>query len=420
MRLLNWESPVNLAQIRAMVITHAHIDHCGLIPRWAYWGWKGPIYCSSPTADLLQIMLRDAAHLQEEDARFANMTKHSAHDPALPLYTEADAEASLKMLHPVPFDEWVELSPHLSFRFVRAGHILGSAIVQLSYSNSASSRLVTFSGDLGGGHSDILRDPVQILESDFLIQESTYGDRSSPCEGRAKKLGEIVNKVISRGGTLIIPAFALGRTQDLLFSLHELKKQGAIGDFPVYLDSPMANAVTKVYLRNAEFLKFNPENNHIEEALSPPFFHGVESPDDSMMLCLSDEPKVVLSASGMLQGGRVLHHLKQKLPDKKNGVLFVGYQGQETKGRLLEEGLLTLRIHHQEIPVEAEIFKLEGYSAHADSGDILRWLKGFKKFPGRVFLNHGEVPALQALAETIRREFSAEVVIPALHEEFQL
>lgn len=420
LRLLNWEKPAYFGDINSIVLTHAHIDHSGLLPRWSYWGWKGPVYCTPSTADLLSIMLLDAAKLQEEDARFANNTKHSRHDPALPLYTTEDAEAALKLLRPLPFDQWQELSPFMSFKFLRAGHILGSAIVQFAYTDEHRSKILTFSGDLGGGHSDLLNDPIKGLESDELVLESTYGDRQVGAEGRERRLAEVVNKVIGRGGTLVIPAFALGRTQDLLFSLYRLSQNNLIPDVPVYLDSPMANAVTKVYQKHLDELSFDPANNHIEKSLSTRNFHAVESPDESMLLCMSDEPKIVLSASGMLQGGRVLHHLKQKLPNEKNGVLFVGFQGKGTKGRLLLEKIPTIRIHHQEISVEAEIFSLEGYSAHGDANDLMNWLKSFRKQPKRIFLNHGEIEAQTIFAERIRKEFGIDVAIPQLHEEFDL
>lgn len=420
LRLLNWEKPSYFSEIQSMVLTHAHIDHSGLLPRWAYWGWRGRVYCTHSTADLLSIMLPDSARLQEEDAHFANKTKHSRHDPALPLYTVRDAEAALDLLFPVSFDEWHEIAPSLSIRFLRAGHILGSAIVQISYTDLVQTKILTFSGDLGGGHSDLLWAPRNILESNELVLESTYGDRKVNSTDRELRLAEIINKVIHRGGTLVVPAFALGRTQDLLFSIYHLAKNKLIPDVPVYLDSPMANAVTKVYLKHLDELRFDLINNHIEESLSTNNFRGVEGPDDSMLLCMSEEPKIVLSASGMLQGGRVLHHLKAKLPDPKNGVLFVGFQGQGTKGRLLKEGITSLRIHHQEVSVEAEIFSLDGYSAHGDAEDLLAWLRSFKEKPSRVFLNHGEASSQSILADRIRNELNLKVDIPELHQEFRL
>jgi metallo-beta-lactamase family protein len=420
LRLLNWEKPPYFGDIQSIILTHAHIDHSGLLPRWTYWGWKGPVYCTTSTADLLSILLPDAARLQEEDARYANKRKHSRHNPALPLYTVKDAEDALKLLRPLPFEKWHEISPSLSFRFLRAGHILGSAIVQISYTNSNHSKILTFSGDLGGGHSDLLKEPRNILESNELVLESTYGDRKVNTEGRDNRLAEIINKVFNRSGTLVVPAFALGRTQDLLFSIYQLNQNKKIPNVPVYLDSPMANSVTKVYMQHLDELRFDPSNNHIEESLSTSNFHGVESYEGSMSLQTSEEPKIILSASGMLQGGRVLHHLKQRLPDPKNGVLFVGFQGKETKGRLLQDGIQTLRLHHEEISVRAEIFTLDGYSAHGDADDLINWLKSFQKKPNRIFLNHGEFEGQKVFAERIRNDFKLKVEIPELHQEYDL
>ncbi len=421
LRLLNWEKPPYFPEVEAMILSHAHIDHSGLLPRWTAWGWDGPIYCSQATADLLKVMLPDSARLQEEDARFANRTKHSHHDPALPLYTEPDALETLKKLRPLSFDRWHNILPSMSVRLLRAGHILGSCIVQVAYKVANETKILTMSGDVGGGHSDVLRDPRNSLETNELVLESTYGNRSVNPEGREEKLAEIINKVIKRGGTLVIPAFALGRTQDLLYSIFKLAKKKQIPDVPVYLDSPMANAVTKIYLQHLDELRLEPDSRHIEESLSTRHFQGVDSPDDSMLLCMSDEPKIVLSASGMLQGGRVLHHLKRRLPDEKSGVLFVGFQGKETKGRLLQEGIQSIRIHHQEVSVEAEIFTLEGYSAHGDSDDLMDWLRSFQKLPERIFLNHGEPEAQTALAEKIHKSFEQiQIEIPQLHQEFEL
>jgi metallo-beta-lactamase family protein len=420
LRLLNWEKPDFFSAVSSIVITHAHIDHSGLLPRWALWGWRGPIFCTETTAQLLRIMLIDSARLQEEDARFANVTKHSRHDPALPLYTENDARRALELLHPIAFDQWQPLSPLVSFRFLRAGHILGSAIVQVAYTNSSHTRFLTFSGDLGGGHSELLKEPQAVIETDDLVLESTYGDRSVLAEGRESRLADIINKVLGRKGTLVIPAFALGRTQDLLLSMFRLQATGRIPPAPIYLDSPMANAVTKIYLDNLDELKQAPGSRELDLALSSRFFHRVEDSDSSMLLCMSDEPKIVISASGMLQGGRVLHHLKSKLPDKNSGVLFVGFQGSETKGRLLSEGLPKIRIHHKEITVEAEIFRLDGYSAHGDADDLMRWIRQFKRGPTRIFLNHGEPESQRVFADRLRRELGTDVEIPTLHREYDL
>lgn len=420
LRNLNWDVDSDIKNIKAILLTHAHIDHSGLIPRWVAQKWRGPIYCTKATKDLLGIMLLDSAHLQEEDARFANRTKHSHHDPALPLYTEEDAKKALTLVQAVDFDQWFNLSDHLSFRFLRAGHILGSAFVQINYSNGNGGRHVTFSGDLGGSHSDVIMDPVSAKATETLILESTYGDRRVDVSQREKKLGEIVAKVISRKGTLIIPAFAVGRTQDILVSLFRLKKKKEIPDCPIYLDSPMALEVTEVYLKHLREFQNGFEPGEIEIALTPPFFRPTPSTDESMLLCMNDDPKIVISASGMLQGGRVLHHLKSKLPNGKNGVLFAGFQGHGTKGRLLQQGIPNIRLHHQNISVEAEIFNVEGYSAHADSDALIQWLRKIPTAPQKIFLNHGELESQKAFSYRVFQELGWSCEIPQANSVYDL
>jgi metallo-beta-lactamase family protein len=417
---MNWKTPEHLSEVEAIVLTHAHLDHSGLLPRWAKLGWEGRVYCTPATRDLLQILLLDAAKLQEEDARFANKTKYSHHKPALPLYEEKDALMALSYIEAVDYGTWEEILPGISIQYLRAGHILGSAILQVGYNQNEQAKVLTFSGDLGGSHSQIIKQPAFSLETTDLVVESTYGDRVVAKDNREQELARVVNKVCRRGGTLIVPAFALGRTQDLLVSLYHLKKNGMIDDFPIYLDSPMANSVTKVYLANQIELLIEHSPIDLVEALSAPFFTPVVSSDDSMILCMSREPKIVISASGMLQGGRVLRHLVHKLRDEKNGVLFVGFQGEGTKGRVLLEGTAQLRIYHEEIDVEAEIFNIPGYSAHADQKDILDWVGSFRPGLKSIFINHGELEAGEVLAQKLKANFGVEVFRPVLGQEFSL
>ncbi|PIS12039.1 MAG: MBL fold metallo-hydrolase [Bdellovibrio sp. CG10_big_fil_rev_8_21_14_0_10_47_8] len=420
-RQLNWLDQPDLNQAQCVLLTHAHIDHSGYLPRLYKNGFRGPIYCSAPTSDLLPIMLLDAAKLQEEDAYFANKIRHSRHDPALPLYQEVDALGCNRLIHATPWNEWTPLSESLSFRLSRSGHILGSAYIQLAATNSNSSKIVTFSGDLGSPSPPILREAEAIQNTDVLVVESTYGNRALPRTNVSENLALVINKVIGRGGTLIIPAFSVGRTQDLLYLISQLKKKQHIKSCPVYLDSPMAHRVTEVYLKNLPELKEDFTGNDIEEALGKAVFKPTLSPDDSMLLCMSDEPKIVISASGMLQGGRVLHHLKMKLPHEKNGVLFVGYQGMGTKGRLLKDGLTKIRLHHTDVDVEAEIFSIDGLSAHADSNEIIAWLQRFQQEPELTLINHGEPEASQALAYRITHELGwKNVRRPELNETFDL
>lgn len=421
LRNFNWNAQPSLKATEFVLLTHAHIDHSGYLPKLVRDGFRGPIYCSKATADLCRILLPDAAYLQEEDASFANRTGHSKHKPALPLYTEQDARETLKLLQPVPMETWIELRPGLSYKLSRAGHILGSSVVHVGYMTETAQRLVTFSGDLGRNTSRVIKGPSVLQETDDLILESTYGDRIHPKVDHKAALETIVNKVIGRGGTLVIPAFSVGRTQDILLLLHDLKTEGRLPDVPVYVDSPMAQEATTIYRNHEEELKPGISGDDVLLPLTTLKFHSVKTPDDSMMLCMNDDPKIVISAAGMLSGGRVLHHLRAKLPHEKNGVVFVGFQAEGTKGRLLQNGLTRIRIHHQEVDVEAEIFTIESLSAHADSDEILAWVKGSLRPPKRIFINHGEPASAKALAYRIRTELGIDrVYIPEQDQEFLL
>ncbi len=419
-RLLNWEPFQDADKIDAVILTHAHIDHSGYLPKLVKEGFKGPIYCSEGTADLCEILLLDSAYLQEEDAKFANKTKHSRHDPALPLYTTHDAERALKQIKPVARDKWIQLAQGLSFIFKQSGHIIGSSFIQFNYQVENGSRLITFSGDIGNGRSEILRPPVAIQETDYLVLESTYGNRIQSRTDPGIILGEVINQVFEQKGVLVIPAFSVGRTQEILYYIRKLEDAGIVPKLPVFVDSPMANHATEVYLAH-------PEDHGLvfrEGGLQPPIcstcYEAVKSVDESMMLCMRDGPIIVISAAGMLTGGRILHHLKHRLPDSKNIVLFVGFQAAETKGRLLQEGIIELQIHHQVVPVEAKIVTLDSLSAHADADDIMAWLKRFSKMPTKIFINHGELPASQALMERITKELGIECHIPNYNEMIDL
>lgn len=419
LRELNWNTLEGIKELDCVLLTHAHIDHSGYLPKIVKDGFKKRVYCSKATAELTKILLMDAAKLQEEDAKFANDSKHSSHDPALPLYEEEDAKAAIELLYPVELNQWIQLAPDLSFRLIRSGHILGSTFIQMSFMTEKGPKIVTFSGDVGGGRSQVIKDPDALTQTDWLVCESTYGDRNLPLFN-PDQLAEIITKVFNRGGTLVIPAFAVGRTQELLYEIYKLETQGKIPDVPVYVDSPMAQTVTKIYASYTDELKLCCQNDELEQSLSTRNFNATASSDESMLLCMSTEPKIVISASGMLQGGRVLHHLRTKLPDENSGVLFVGYQGEGTKGRLLKNGLRTIRIHHLNVEVNAEIFTIDSLSAHADSDELVRWMKGFVKKPERVFLVHGEESSVRALYYRVTNELGWDCEIPAAGEEFIL
>ncbi len=424
-RIKNWDDfPMDPKEIDAVILTHAHIDHSGYLPKLVREGFHGPIYCSQGTADLLEIMLMDSAHLQEEDARFANETRHSKHFPALPLYNSYDAVKALELLWPVPSDKWLPLDEEESgtaFQLIRSGHILGSRFVQIHWDDGNGGKVITFSGDLGNGRSHIIKQPVSLKESDYLVMEATYGDRVQPKADILSVMERIINRVWSRQGVLVIPAFSVGRTQEIIWLIRQLEEEGRIPkDIPVWLDSPMAQNATEVYMKHEEELKEAFRGGELQPPICPQHYKTVSSADESMLLCMADDPGIVISAAGMLSGGRVLHHLKARLPHEKNAVLFVGFQVEGTKGRLLKQGLSKIRIHHKEIDVEAEILAVESLSAHADSDDILRWCSEFEKAPQKVFLNHGEPGPLGALQYRLKTELDWESEIAVEGVEYEL
>jgi metallo-beta-lactamase family protein len=420
LRLLNWSDLREAHLIDAVILTHAHIDHSGYLPRLIQQGFEGPIFCTDATAALVKILLRDAAHLEEEDAEYANRSKYSSHRPALPLFTVEDVERVLKKIKIVPRDEWHQLDKDVSFQFIRSGHILGSSIVQVSYHSESGPKLVTFTGDLGSERSNIIKGPAFIHESDVLVLESTYGDRVHKAEGLENKLADIINEVIARQGVLLIPSFAVGRTQELLFLVSKLLNDKKIPKVPVVVDSPMGIEATKAYGYFTDELKLVEEGRSIVTSMESLNFRITASVEDSIRLNRQDGPLIVISSAGMLTGGRILHHLKQRLPDTKNAVLFVGHQAEGTKGRLLLNGIDRLWIHREEIKVNASIHSLDGLSAHADSNELIDWVKHFKVMPSMVFLNHGELSSMKALAYRLKRELGIEALIPSQDQEYEL
>lgn len=414
----NWEQCCDPPpeKIDAVVLTHAHLDHSGYLPRLWRQGFRGKVYCSVGTADLLGILLLDAAHLEEEQAAYANRTGYSHHSPALPLFTEVDVEEVLKCVVPLPREEWFELFPELSFRFFRAGHIIGASMIQFSIRHNWGTRLLTFSGDIGHDRMTTMRGPDHLVETDYLVLESTYGNRVHPRDPVLDQLGEVAAKTINRGGVLVIPAFAVGRAQELIYLFRLLEDEGRIKPVPVILDSPMASAATRVFRAHPEDHRLGTAfNNGGADAFEPRLFETTTSTDDSMLSCMRDGPAVIISASGMLTGGRILHHLKARLPDARNTILFAGYQAEGTKGRWLQDNygkVHTMRIHHVETPLEAEVATIASLSAHADYEDLLQWLSRIKRFPRRIFLNHGEGEASVSLAAKITERFKNTTVTP--------
>jgi metallo-beta-lactamase family protein len=415
LRLKNWNFDREYLNLQSLILTHAHIDHSGFAPKLFREGYRKNIFCSQPTSDLLPIMWMDAAKLQEEDANYANKSRYSHHYPALPLFESKDAVGAKNLLTPLRWYEWRNLSNFLGFRFHRAGHILGAARIEMSFSSDEKGpQIITFSGDVGSYHSDLQRPPDPLLETDYLVLESTYGKRKLDRSQVRLQLKEAINKVLGREGTLIIPAFSVGRTQEIVYLIHQLKSTNEINeDIPLYVDSPMSHEVTRIYLKNIAELKDSTLSPELSNSLAKIAFRPVLSSDESMLLCMSDEPKIVITASGMIQGGRILHHLKAKLPHAKNGVLFMGFQSAGTKGRILKEGTRTLRIHHQEIDVEADVISIDGLSAHADSDELIEWIRHCVRPPKKVFINHGEIDSAKFLQNRIQTELGwKDVIIP--------
>jgi len=381
LRLLNWEKPpVSPESIDHVLLTHAHLDHSGMLPVLVREGFKGKIWATSVTAELCRISLLDAAHLQEEDARFANKMKFSKHEPALPLYTTEDAERLFPHLRAVDYDQPKELANGTRIRFLDAGHILGSAIVEVTAPDGEKPVRLVFSGDLGRYDALILRDPASVDQADYLLVESTYGNREHPPEEPVEELRSIIIDTAKRGGMLIIPSFAVGRTQTLLYLLRDMRLRGLIPDLPIFVDSPMAQRVTDVFCRHIDIFDEEAKAVFNKTGVCPilsPNMQFVQSKEESQKINDMRYPAIIVSASGMATGGRVLHHLKFRLPDPRNTVLFVGYQAVGTRGQLLRDGARTIKIHGEMVPVRAQIRNIEAFSGHADSGEILRWLGTF-------------------------------------------
>lgn len=408
LRLRNWDRPpVDPAGLDAILLTHAHLDHSGYIPKMVKNGFKGPIYCSEATFDLCQLLLPDSGHIQEEDANRANRYGYTKHKPALPLYSEQDARDCLEYFKPVDFGHAHRLSDDLSFTLHRAGHILGASFIRVSDGGGTS---VLFSGDIGRLHDPVMKPPAQIQNADYLVVESTYGDRLHDKSDPTEDIEKIINQTAGRGGSIIIPAFAVGRAQAIMYYIHKLKSERRISvNIPVYLDSPMAI--------NASDLLCKHLNDH-------KMAHGLcmdvcgvakytHTPEESKALDQSlNVPKIIISASGMATGGRILHHLKYYLGDARNTILLAGFQASGTRGDRLVRGEKEIKIHGEMWPVRAQIAKLDNISAHADYNEILTWLGNFTNHPRGVFITHGEPESAQAMRKNIADRFGWDVVVP--------
>jgi metallo-beta-lactamase family protein len=423
LRLRNW-SPLKISalELDAIVLTHAHIDHTGYLPKLIQQGYNKPVYCTQATRDLLQIMLLDSAHLQEEDAKYANKKGSSKHSPALPLYTQEDAQKAIDLLKGIPYDTPFRPTDNVLMTFQDAGHILGSAFVIGRWQENGQERKIVFSGDLGRYSRPILKNPSKILDTDYLLVESTYGLRLHEQGNPKEELTRIINETVARGGVVVIPAFAVGRTQELLYTLRELEEEGKIPGLPVYVDSPMAIKASKLYLEHTEI--YDREASKLEEEgvdiLLTRHTEFTQSVDASKRINALDNPCVIISASGMLTGGRILHHLIRRLPSPKNTIVFVGYQAMGTRGRALQEGNDEIKIYGQRIKCAAKIETISDFSAHADYNEILSWLSGFEKAPKRTFIVHGEPESSANLKKLIEEKLTWNTHIPTYEEEIEL
>jgi metallo-beta-lactamase family protein len=413
LRLRNWAPlPVAASAIDAVVLTHAHIDHSGYVPLLAKQGFKGKVYCTEATYELCRLLLPDSGHLQEEEAQYANRHGFSKHRPALPLYTRQDAERCLRQFAPQPMRADWQPVPGLRVNLAPSGHMLGSAFVRVDDGQTS----ILFSGDIGRPNDLVLAAPSRVDGADFLVVESTYGDRQHEASDPLAKLGEVINRTAARGGVVLIPAFAVGRAQNLMYAIHLLKERGVIHHLPVYLNSPMAADATQVYHRHRAEHRLTP-------AQCEAMCHAatiVNTPDESRALNNKRGPMVIIAASGMATGGRVVHHLKAFAPDRRNTVLFAGFQAGGTRGAAIVGGATSVRIHGEDIPVRAEVDSLDNFSAHADAAEIVQWMRGFAKAPRQTFITHGEPAAADAMRQRIEHELRWPCHVPDYLESVSL
>jgi metallo-beta-lactamase family protein len=422
LRLRNWAPlPIDLGRLRAVILTHAHIDHSGYLPRLVAKGFKGPVFATPGTCDLLRVMLPDAAYLQEEEARYANRKGYSKHTPALPLYTIEDAERSLQLLRPTRNGAAVEVARGVSLEFARVGHILGAGSARLSFEVGGKQKILLDSGDLGRYDRPILKDPEPARVADWLLIESTYGNRVHAQESLAE-LRDVIRQTAAERRCLVIPAFAIGRTQELVYTIREMEDGGEIPAIPVYVDSPMGIEATEIYARHIDEHDFEMArlSNHEKNPLRSRRMIVAKSQEQSRAINDVKGPLIIVSASGMATGGRVLHHLKQRLPQDDTTVLLAGYQAEGTRGRLLQDGAKEIKMLGQVVPVRAKVSVLDGFSAHADQGEILRWLKTFPKAPKTTYIVHGEAAGANGLAELIREQLKWNVEIAKFQQKVSL
>jgi metallo-beta-lactamase family protein len=421
LRLRNWdEFPVDPASIHAVVISHAHIDHTGYLPKLVREGFNGPIYCTEPTADLMEIMLMDSAKLQEEEAEYARRKGYSKHSRPEPLYTENDAKNTFAHFRTFGYDKRIKIHENIDVVYRNAGHLLGSAIVEVYIKAGAQTKKIVLSGDLGRYEQAILDAPTAIDQADILFIESTYGNKANPFDDPADDLARIANETFDRNGVLVIPAFAIGRTQTLLYYFRRLMQQDKIPDVPVYVDSPMAISATYLFYKYPGYHKMGTDSKELAEKIETNMLVLVKSAAHSKTLNNIKSHAIILSSSGMMTGGRILHHMFHRLRNKRDTFLIAGYQAEGTRGRRLLDHEPTIKIFGEEVPVNCKIEFISSMSGHADKEELFRWMSGFQDKPKITFTVHGESPDIEVYAQSIRDRLGWNVIVPEYMESVTL
>lgn len=421
LRLRNWEIfPVDPSTIHAVVISHAHIDHTGYLPKLVKEGFNGPIYCTHPTSDLMELMLLDSAKLQEEEAAFAYAHQYSKHANPLPLYTAQDAQKIFPMIREYGYGESIKISDRIVLIFRDAGHLLGAAISEFLITGDTQTKKIVFSGDLGRSTDIILNPPTPVEQADVLFIESTYGNKDNPCGDPAKELARIANETFDNGGVLLIPAFAVGRTQVLLYHLHMLMQEDRVPDVPVYIDSPMATSATYLYYKFPQYHKVKFNQSEFARQLETNMLVFVKNSKHSKTLNEIKRNAIIISSSGMMTGGRILHHMYHRLRNKQDTLLISGYQAAGTRGRRLVDKEPVIRIFGEEVPVNCRVENMTSFSGHADREELFGWLKNFKDRPKITFTVHGEDPNLSIYAQSIRDRMKWNVSVPDYLESVEL